>query len=47
MGSVPMFKHGYPIVAAEVEYGGAGIDTPENYDAFVKRVGSGRSSPER
>jgi len=32
-------EHGYPIVAAEVQYGGAGIDTPEDYAAFVKRVG--------
>jgi 3-deoxy-manno-octulosonate cytidylyltransferase (CMP-KDO synthetase) len=32
-------EHGYAIAATEVEYDGAGIDTPEDYAAFVARVG--------
>lgn len=31
-------EHGYTIVAAEVDYNGAGIDTPADYAAFVKRM---------
>lgn len=30
-------EHGYPILTAEVAYDGAGIDTPEDYAAFVAR----------
>ena len=33
-------QHGYAIATAEVEYDGAGIDTPEDYAAFVRRVES-------
>ena len=35
-------EHGYDIVAAEVDYHGAGIDTPEEYAAFVERIKSNR-----
>jgi len=31
-------EHGYTILAAEVAYDGAGIDTPADYAAFVRRV---------
>jgi 3-deoxy-manno-octulosonate cytidylyltransferase (CMP-KDO synthetase) len=31
-------EHGYKIVAAQVDYAGASIDTPEDYEAFVARV---------
>jgi 3-deoxy-manno-octulosonate cytidylyltransferase (CMP-KDO synthetase) len=31
-------EHGYSIMTAEVQYDGAGIDTPEDYAAFVRRV---------
>jgi 3-deoxy-manno-octulosonate cytidylyltransferase (CMP-KDO synthetase) len=31
-------EHGYSIIAAEVAYDGAGIDTPEDYAAFVRRM---------
>ena len=30
-------EHGYKIIAAEIDYAGGGIDTPEDYEAFVKR----------
>jgi 3-deoxy-manno-octulosonate cytidylyltransferase (CMP-KDO synthetase) len=33
-------EHGWALVAAEVAYDGAGIDTPEDYAAFVARVGA-------
>ena len=35
-------EHGYGILVAEVDYAGGGIDTPEDYDAFVKRWQSQR-----
>jgi len=35
-------EHGYPILTAEVDYDGAGIDTPADYAAFVQRI-RGRS----
>jgi 3-deoxy-manno-octulosonate cytidylyltransferase (CMP-KDO synthetase) len=31
-------EHGYKIVAAVIDYAGGGIDTPEDYEAFVKRL---------
>jgi 3-deoxy-manno-octulosonate cytidylyltransferase (CMP-KDO synthetase) len=31
-------EHGFSIVAAVVDYDGAGIDTPEDYAAFVERM---------
>jgi len=31
-------EHGWAILTAEVDYDGAGIDTPEDYAAFVRRV---------
>lgn len=31
-------EHGFAIATAEVRYDGAGIDTPEDYAAFVERV---------
>jgi len=31
-------EHGYTILAAEVDYDGAGIDTPSDYAAFVART---------
>ncbi|MGB2822291.1 MAG: 3-deoxy-manno-octulosonate cytidylyltransferase [Phycisphaerae bacterium] len=31
-------EHGYSIIAAEVAYDGAGIDTPQDYAAFVRRT---------
>ena len=31
-------EHGYAIVIKSVDYDGAGIDTPEDYEAFVKRT---------
>ena len=31
-------EHGYKIATAVVDYDGAGIDTPEDYAAFVARV---------
>ena len=31
-------EHGYRIVAAVIDYAGGGIDTPEDYEAFVKRL---------
>lgn len=31
-------EHGYRIAVAVVDYDGAGIDTPEDYAAFVKRL---------
>jgi 3-deoxy-manno-octulosonate cytidylyltransferase (CMP-KDO synthetase) len=30
-------EHGHPISVAMVDYDGAGIDTPDDYDAFVQR----------
>ncbi len=39
-------EHGYRIGVGVVDYDGAGIDTPEDYQQFVRRVG-GRSHPER
>jgi 3-deoxy-manno-octulosonate cytidylyltransferase (CMP-KDO synthetase) len=35
-------EHGYSIMTAEVQYDGAGIDTPEDYAAFVRRVRDAR-----
>jgi len=35
-------EHGYKIAVAVVDYSGSGIDTPEDYSAFVARRGSGR-----
>ena len=32
-------EHGYSIAVAVVDYDGAGIDTPEDYKRFVRRVG--------
>jgi len=37
-------EHGHKIVLAVVDYDGAGIDTPEDYDAFVARVGANKSA---
>ena len=37
-----VLEHGYTILAAEVAYDGAGIDTPEDYAAFVRRVREAR-----
>ena len=34
-------EHGHTIVTAEVAYDGAGIDTPADYAAFVRRVRGG------
>jgi len=34
-------EHGCAIIAAEVAYDGAGIDTPEDYAAFVRRMRRG------
>jgi len=33
-----VLEHGGAIATAEVDYDGAGIDTPADYEAFVKRV---------
>ncbi len=35
-----VLENGYTIVAAVVDYDGAGIDTPEDYAAFVSRCGT-------
>lgn len=35
-------EHGYSIAVAVVDYDGAGIDTPEDYERFVRRVGEAR-----
>jgi len=32
-------EHGYPVAVAVVDYDGIGIDTPEDYAAFVARIG--------
>jgi len=34
-------EHGYAILTAEIRYDGAGIDTPEDYAAFVERIRRG------
>ncbi|MCK4602441.1 MAG: 3-deoxy-manno-octulosonate cytidylyltransferase [Phycisphaerae bacterium] len=34
-----VLQHGYRIAVAVVEYSGAGIDTPDDYAAFVRRTG--------
>ena len=34
---IPLWEQGYKIVAAQVDYAGAGIDTPEDYEAFVAK----------
>jgi 3-deoxy-manno-octulosonate cytidylyltransferase (CMP-KDO synthetase) len=39
-------EHGYGIGVGVVDYDGAGIDTPEDYQQFVRRVG-GQHDPER
>jgi 3-deoxy-manno-octulosonate cytidylyltransferase (CMP-KDO synthetase) len=33
-----VLEHGWPIATAQVEYDGAGIDTPADYEAFVKKM---------
>jgi len=33
-------EHGFAIRVAVVDYAGGGIDTPEDYEAFVRRVGT-------
>ena len=33
-------EHGYTIAIKPVDYNGTGIDTPEDYDAFVRRMNS-------
>jgi 3-deoxy-manno-octulosonate cytidylyltransferase (CMP-KDO synthetase) len=39
-------EHGYKIVAAVIDYAGGGIDTPEDYEAFVKKL-QVRATPTR
>jgi 3-deoxy-manno-octulosonate cytidylyltransferase (CMP-KDO synthetase) len=34
-----VLENGWSIVTAEVQYNGAGIDTPADYEAFVRRMG--------
>jgi len=36
-----VLENGWSIATAEVDYDGAGIDTPADYEAFVRRVGAG------
>jgi 3-deoxy-manno-octulosonate cytidylyltransferase (CMP-KDO synthetase) len=36
-----VLENGWSIVTAEVQYDGAGIDTPGDYEAFVRRVVAG------
>ncbi|MFO0832757.1 MAG: 3-deoxy-manno-octulosonate cytidylyltransferase [Phycisphaerales bacterium] len=36
-----VLEHGFRIAVATAECHGAGIDTPEQYEAFVRRVGGG------
>jgi len=35
-------ENGHRIVVGRIEHAGIGIDTPEDYEAFVRRVGEGR-----
>jgi 3-deoxy-manno-octulosonate cytidylyltransferase (CMP-KDO synthetase) len=35
-------EHGYSIAVAVVDYDGSGIDTPEDYERFVARLGASR-----
>jgi 3-deoxy-manno-octulosonate cytidylyltransferase (CMP-KDO synthetase) len=36
-------EHGHKIAVAVVDYSGAGIDTPADYESFVRRVAAGTS----